>query len=347
LVLKILRGKTTPKLFSPQHNSNQIHFEIQKYLKLLTKMSKRKSRAKSMFVEPSDLVFEDDSDPDVAFKIQAASLKSSLIKNDGNKQEIDNAGVRISSRAKKVKNIYDPSEYNGPVHKKKKEQIEMANILAATKKSLSPLKVVPPKPKTPSKTPLKVPKSTNAAPKTPPPPKTPSDVKKKLNLDKPEIKSEGTTLKVSKPPMQATVPVPMREVTKRTAAGRKKSVQPQPQVSKPENKTITQLTDRDRSASTSGNSDFEKASTVEMDEKTIPNVSKWTSDDVYKYFVAQGFDKKESMKLKENEIDGEALMILNRNDLKELHLKVGTFVKIWNRILTFQTGSNDFTQGWK
>ena len=312
-------------------------------------MSKRKSRAKSMFVEPSDLVFEDDSDPDVAFKIVAASLKSAEIKNDANKQEIDNSGVRISARAKKQKNIYDPSEFNGPVHKKKKEALEMANILAATKKSLSPLKLAPPKPKTPSKTPSKVPKVPVQAPKTPTAPKTPSDVKKKLNLDKPENKPEPATvsLKVSKPPLQVTVPAPMKEVTKR-ASGRKKSVhQPQQQVIKPENKTITQLTERDGSASTSGNSEFEKASTVEMDEKTIPDVTKWTSDDVYKYFVTLGFDKKDAQKMKENEIDGEALMILNRNDLKELQLKVGTFVKMWNRILTFQTGSNDFTQGWK
>jgi len=309
-------------------------------------MSKRKSRAKSMFVEPSDLVFEDDSDPDVAFKIQAAAQKTSLLKNDANKQDIDNSGVRISARAKKQKNIYDPSEYNGPVHKKKKEALEMANILAATKKSLSPLKLAPPKPKTPSKTPSKVQKAPVLAPKTPPAPKTPNDVKKKLNMDKSEVKPEVTALKVSKPPLQTTVPAPMKEMTKRTTAVRKKSINQPQAATKPENKIITQLTERD-SASTSGSSEFEKASTVEMDDKSIPDISKWTSDDVYKYFVTQGFDKKESQKLKENEIDGEALMILNRNDLKELHLKVGTFVKMWNRILCFQTGSNDFTQGWK
>lgn len=308
-------------------------------------MSKRKSRAKSMFTEP--IFFEDDSsDPD-GFKIMTA-LKTSEVKIDGNKQEVDNSGVRISSRAKKQKNIYDPSEYNGPVHKKKKEAIEMSNILAATKKSLSPLKLAPPKAKTPSKTPSKVPKQPVAALKTPPPPpKTPNDVKKKLNLDKAEIKPEETivTLKASKPTLTVTAAV--KEAPKRTAARKKSIHQPQPPVTKPENKTITQLTERDRSASTSGNSEFEKASTIEMDEKTIPDVSKWTSDDVYKYFVTQGFDKKDAQKMKENEIDGEALMILNRNDLKELQLKVGTFVKMWNRILTFQTGSNDFTQGWK
>lgn len=299
-----------------------------------------------MFTEP--IFFEDDSDPDVGFKIMSTALKTSEVRIDGNKQEVDNSGVRISARAKKQKNIYDPSEYNGPVHKKKKEALEMSNILAATKKSLSPLKLAPTKPKTPSKTPSKVQKPSVTALKTPPPTlKTPNDVKKKLNLDKPEIRLDESTvtLKASKPTL--TVPAAIKEVPKRTATRKKSVNQPQLPVTKPENKTITQLTERDRSASTSGNSDFEKASTIEMDEKTIPDVSKWTSDDVYKYFVTQGFDKKDAQKMKENEIDGEALMILNRNDLKELQLKVGTFVKMWNRILTFQTGSNDFTQGWK
>lgn len=314
-------------------------------------MSKRKSRTKSLIVDRSDMVFEDDSDPDVAFTMITNSEKPKDKVRPASTTNSNDKSVRISARGKKPKNIYDPSEYNGPVHKKKKEALEAAQISAASKKLASPKKIaiseVPQTKavnKTPSKTPIKVPKTANqvAIPKQ----KTSADLKRKLNLDnKSEIEIIPPAKKAATPEPEVTAivkPVKLstnagKEPSKRIQARKLKQTQPIPSA------TAT----RERSPSVSCNSEFEKASTVELSDKKILDVSKWTCDDVSAYFSGQGFDKKEALKFKEQEIDGETLLILHRDDLKNLNLKVGTFVKMWNRILRFQTGSNSFSQSWK
>lgn len=226
--------------------------------------------------------------------------------------------MQFDYRAKKQKNIYDPSENNGPVHKKKKEAHEAALMLEEAKKKQSTTPGKASKTKTPSKTKIQAIKSTTALPKTP------LDVRKKLVMDKVETaKPVATgTLKV------ANKPVPRRE---------------------PETVQYDIIEETDGGTSSSANSEFEKASTIEIgvNKKKIPDVSKWTPQDVYNYFVSQGFDKKEVAKLQHEEIDGETLMLMNRDDMKNLQLKVGTFVKMWNRVVSIQSKRIDFTQGWK
>ncbi|KAG5683940.1 hypothetical protein PVAND_013196 [Polypedilum vanderplanki] len=330
-------------------------------------MSKRKTRTKSMFVDKNDLVFEDDSDPELLMtEINKSAEKS--------KQGIasDLGSTRVSSRAKKTKNIYDPSEFNGPVHKKKKEALEAAQNAALNKKlqkaasaanisqnnspgtKSSPKSLSKPTPKTPRK---------QSFSKSPGKPqlsvKTPTKVVKSLKTDQKAINenpgSPSTVAQISKhfqPILKSptsnltspTLPVQTLSPSKDPKRIRKEKLIPlQDYDAQPSTST------RARSVSTSGNSEFEKASTVEMNSERgkIPNVSKWTSKDVYNYFVKQGFEEKDARTFLEQEIDGETLLILRREDLANLNLRVGVFIKMWNRIVTFQSGSNDVTQGWK
>lgn len=322
-------------------------------------MSKRKTRTKSMFVDKNDLVFEDDSDPELLMEI-----------NKPGKSKQGTAGdlssTRVSSRAKKTKNIYDPSEFNGPVHKKKKEALEAAQNAALNKKlqkaasaanvsqNNSPVTKSSPKslpkqtPKTPTKQIVKTPVKQQLTVKTP------TKVTKSLKSDqKLGNENSGSPSTVSTKQFQPILKSPTSSLTSPTSAV--ETLSPSKRIRK---EKLIPLLDYDaqpttsaraRSASTSGNSEFEKASTVEMnsDRGKILNVSKWTSKDVYSYFLKQGFEEKDARTFLEQEIDGETLLILRREDLANLNLRVGVFIKMWNRIVTFQSGSNDITQGWK
>jgi hypothetical protein len=334
-------------------------------------MSKRKSRAKSMFVDKIDLVFEDDSDPDLVIELNKPS-KNGKPKQDGIagfQSFADSISTRVSSRAKKTKNIYDPSEYNGPVHKKKREALEAAQNAATLKKQqktaavpatppvvvASPIKVPS---KSPVKQPVKTPTKTIKAPVQIAKINTArlkqivaaADLKKKevVNESRPVVKPIVVTsqlVRITKPiqlaaaAAVASVPLSPSKDPKRI---RKEKLVPKLDYDAPSTSAA-----RVRSPSTSANSEFEKASTVELNDRKIPDVSKWSSSEVYSYFLAQGFEEKDARTFKEQEIDGETLMILRREDLRNLNLRVGVFVKMWNRIVSFQSGSNDISQGWK
>lgn len=287
-------------------------------------MSKRKSRAKSMFIDNTDIEFPDDSDVEIdLFTKPQKTQVTAIVK------ESKATGSRISARGKKEKKIYDPSD-SGPGNKKKKEDV------AAIKKLIS----------TPSKSPAKSTSTPAKSPLKPLPIKSPAkltvvNAKRKLDMD-PKESAAAPLEKVQKitPPPPAA-----KEPSKRIQSRKEKSTEvessstevvaqkpPQPAV----NKTIR--TRRSASISTASGSE-QTSSTVPVRDNKIPDVSKWKPRDVADYFYREGFDLKDANKFKEQEIDGETLLILQRDDLTNLNLKVGVYIKMWHRILKFQTGN--------
>jgi hypothetical protein len=300
-------------------------------------------------VKQADMTFEDDDEIDdqQTESSQADSSKGSV--------------SRVSARAKKTKAIFDPSDNNGPVHKRKKEALEAerAGKSAAPKVSAktTAIEVVLPK------SPISSPEKAVAAPSTSTPikkPKTPvksqpvnrtasipninikkrPPPKKTTEAQKPMIKPEEITT--------TSIAVVVKEPSKRIQA-RKNSVRPIdseyvfPEVKK---------TRRNSVSTTGGRSDeYEKASTIELKVTQVPDVRKWSHQRVFEYFTnTLGFSSRDSAIFKDEEIDGEALMIMKRSDMattKFQKLKLGPALKMWSHIVMFQTGSNDPTQAWK
>lgn len=286
-------------------------------------MSKRKSRTKSMVVDKSDMVFEDDSsNPDLDELVLPQQTKSlTEIAKGGNKA----SGSRVSARGKREKKIYDPSDHYGPVHKKKKEA--EAQVTAA-KKTPQKLQVT----KTPVKTPAKV----DPVPiKTTKPPATPQSAKRKLDLS-----AEASESPLEK--VQKVIPIPptVKETSKRIQARKEKSVEKAPtEVPKPTPPPLLIPPKSILRQSVSSERSVQTSSTAPARDSNVTDISKWTPNEVTAYFIREGFDKKDAAKFKEEEIDGETLLILQRDDLKNLNLKVGVFVKMWNHILRFQSGN--------
>lgn len=65
-------------------------------------------------------------------------------------------------------------------------------------------------------------------------------------------------------------------------------------------------------------------------------ISRWSTQDVCDYFIGQNFNMNDAFSLKEQEIDGEALLFLQRDDLRNLNLRIGIFIKMWNHIQILQ-----------
>lgn len=297
-------------------------------------MSKRKSRTKSMFIDKTDIQFPDDSDdPDIEL------FSKPQMKNFGNEIKHSKAtGSRISARGKKEKKIYDPSDHNGPVHKKKKEALE-----AATKKfnspSKSPTKIV---------TPTKTPKASSFPAKTPEKASL-QRAKRRLEIDDDVDLIQGKVRKIKSETLitPAVVAAPAVVVNVAPVKEPNNRIQGNNIIKENENQTKRIVTKpvksilKSQSLSVSDSEDT--ASTVPVHENKnikdkIREVSSWTANDVCKYFQSEGFDKKDAMKFEEEEIDGEALLILRRCELEKLNLKVGVCIKMWNRILCFQSG---------
>jgi hypothetical protein len=93
-----------------------------------------------------------------------------------------------------------------------------------------------------------------------------------------------------------------------------------------------------------------KITTNDVNGNAIPDVREWSESDVSDYFHNKlGFSKRESNLFRDEEIDGEALLIMKRSDIvnnKLTYIKLGTAIKFWSHILRFQTKSNDPTQAW-
>lgn len=277
-------------------------------------MSKRKSRAKSMFLDKTDIQFPDDSDPDLDIFAKPKLQVTATTK------ESKATGSRISARGKKEKKIYDPSENNGPVQKKKKDEISSAKKLTLTP-SKSPVKATPLSPKMTfpsSKSPHKL-----AA----------QGAKRKLDLDK-----DVAAIQLDKIQKLTVVPsVSSKRIQSRKEVPQEiEPAQVIPQIiQRPLSKPLKSILRR----SLSMNSET-TTTTIPIRDLTQTAIGKWSPQDVTEYFSQQHFDDKDAMKFKEQEIDGEALLILQRDDLKNLNLKVGIFLKMWNHVLRLQAGNS-------
>lgn len=294
-------------------------------------MSKRKQRTKSLVVDKSDMQFEDDSSSNLDLD-ELNLLRATKSQTQVSKINTKASGSRVSARGKREKKIYDPSDHNVPVHKKKKEAIE-AQMAAA--KKMTPQKLT----KTPVKTPVKNVQITDASQLTKAHP-TPQSAKRKLDMGTERLR-ESPLEKVQK---TATAISVAKDTSKRIQLRKENSVdKTQTEVPEIISKSSLVPVKSILRVSESSERSVQTASTVPVqDNHNKMDVSKWTPNDVAAYFVRQGFDKKDADKFKEQEIDGETLLILQRDDLKNLHLKVGVFVKMWKRILRFQSGKHKF-----
>ena len=89
---------------------------------------------------------------------------------------------------------------------------------------------------------------------------------------------------------------------------------------------------------------------IREDGKAVPDVSRWTFNDVYSYF--QKHFGKDALIFKEQEIDGTCILVMKRSDVipgfkNGTDLKLGTLLKMYNHILTFQTKIRSPSLSWK
>lgn len=261
-----------------------------------------------------EMIFEDDDEMDDQRAGSVASGKT----NDSLKTS------RVSGRAKKIKEIFDPSLNNGPVHKRKIEALEKLNRSTETKPPSKPkLEVVEAKPKSPTKSRSNVPAKLKIAPES---------------QSKPDLKKRPV---ISKSPVA-------KEPSKRIQERRPHKT----------NETSTLgglaysqfLSSRLDSASGNSSDDYEKVTTTTIN-RLLPDVRKWSQTQVYDYFTTKlDFNADAARIFIEEEIDGASLLLLRRSDIvteKFSQLKLGTALKLWSQILMIQTGSNDPTQSWK
>lgn len=307
-------------------------------------MSKRKSLSQSMLVSSSDIHFEDDED-------------QSSIAGDSAK------GSRVSHRAKKAKEIYDPSEHNGPVHKRKKEALEKeaeklktpTKIVKHTTGSSKQLSAEVIKPtidalseQMKSKSPVKATAEAAKAVKS-------ADTKKRsLSLFK-VVDKPVSTRKEDPAPTAFVVKEPSKRIQARKLSKVQNHEKGRPRAKKQH---------RDSISDSLSTEDFEEkastASTVELKNHvknsstiphSIPDVRKWNEQRVFEYFSKTlGYKQEDASVFVEQEIDGEALMIMKRSDIvntKFQNLKLGVALKMWTHISQFQTGSSDPSQTWK
>ncbi|KAL4236641.1 hypothetical protein ACF0H5_005026 [Mactra antiquata] len=74
-----------------------------------------------------------------------------------------------------------------------------------------------------------------------------------------------------------------------------------------------------------------------------PNATNWSINDVVDYFHQKGF-KEQAEAFKEQEIDGQSLLLLKRSDvLQGLSLKLGPALKIYNHVMRLQTAGQPMT----
>lgn len=270
-------------------------------------MSKRKGSTQAFRLDEEDMTFEFDGVQD---DLQTDKTETESVKSDSRS--------RFSGRAKKVKAIYDPSEHNGPVHKRKKEAMEAAEkskvVVSKTPTKLKP--VNSPAKRAPPAEPL-----SNSAPKAKvvAPRKTLADVTKRLSLDE-GPKPAPRPRKMSVMPTVPVVKEPSKRIQQRKVM----------KVDEIEGITgIVKKKQRSRSVSIAPgppsviSSAFDEASTVSLNDG-IPDVRHWTHHQVCDYFSSTlKFSKQDAAVFKNEEIDGETLLIMKRSDIIRFqHLKV-------------------------
>lgn len=302
-------------------------------------MSKRKTITQSLHVTSEDMTFEDQD-----------GVQDDLQQIDKESENGSDARSRFG-RAKKIKAIYDPSDNHLPVHKRKKEALALEAAEKALKAvaSKTPTKLK----STPVNSPAKrAPTETIAAPapkvRAVPQKKTPADVAKRLSLDDPAAKPAVVKQrKLSVVPAVPLVKEPSRRIQQRKL------------MRTDETEFISGTSkrkQRSRSISiivgtSSISSTYEESSITSVKDEHVPDVRNWTHQQVTDYFnKTLNFSQRDSAIFKDEEIDGETLMIMKRSDIvttKFQHLKLGTALKMWSHIIKFQTGSNDPSQAWK
>ena len=67
------------------------------------------------------------------------------------------------------------------------------------------------------------------------------------------------------------------------------------------------------------------------------DVRKWTPQEVADYFEKEGFERKDTNQFVEQDIDGQCLMLMHREDLMRMSLKIGTSLKMWNQVQELKT----------
>lgn len=298
-------------------------------------MSKRKTITQAFHVTSEDMTFEDQDGIKTFVEDEIQSEKSESI------------STSRFGRAKKVKAIYDPSEHNGPVHKRKKEALALEaekaqkTVTKTPTKKQMPVLVAAKRP---------VPDSTELVTKSPKvkpivPKKTPADVAKRLSME--DIPKPVT--KQRKLSIVPTVPL-VKEPSKR--------IQQRKLLKTDESDEIPEIKRKQRSRSQSvaigtssviSSSTYEETSTISNGD--IPDVRHWSHIQVSDYFNnSLKFSKTDSAIFTDEEIDGETLLIMKRSDIvntKFQNLKLGTALKMWSQIIKFQTGSSDISQAWK
>jgi lethal(3)malignant brain tumor-like protein len=304
--------------------------------------SKRKSNTMPFALKQTDMVFEDDDN-----EIEDQHTDEQSLADESSK----GSKSRVSGRAKKAKAIYDPSEYNGPVHKRKKEQMEA--LEKANKSQTKAGKSAEPPVKSMVKSPAKVQKVKIpiAVPSTP---ETSSD--KKPTKNSPPQHQVTKNIYAKQPPTAKPEPVVLiipftKEPSKRIQARQQLKGVNSNGTSRFKPKKPRLDSTVSGGGRSSPSDEYEKASTVDLKTDHVPDVRKWSHEQVYQYFSnTLGFSTQDSRVFKDEEIDGEALMIMKRSDIvttKFEKLKLGVALKMWSHIIQFQTGSTDPTQAWK
>lgn len=80
--------------------------------------------------------------------------------------------------------------------------------------------------------------------------------------------------------------------------------------------------------------------------ESIPDVREWNCDEVYTYFVATTRAEFANV-LKENQIDGDALLLIRREDvLNRFNLKLGPALRLYAHIVSLQYKNNNPILAW-
>lgn len=78
----------------------------------------------------------------------------------------------------------------------------------------------------------------------------------------------------------------------------------------------------------------------------VPNVREWDCDEIFTYFLGKTTAEYAEL-LKERDIDGDALMLMSREDvLSKFNLKLGKALRLYGHILTLQMQNNNPILAW-
>lgn len=92
-------------------------------------------------------------------------------------------------------------------------------------------------------------------------------------------------------------------------------------------------------------SDFDAKGTIKTHD-SVPDVKHWDCDEIFTYFLGTTTAEYAHV-FKEHEIDGDALLLINREDvLTKLNLKLGPALRLYSHILTLQYKNNNPILGW-